>query len=259
MMTEERALMTRVPDLQAWQLIESIAPVALASRLFGVASQEQAALIMLKGYEFGLSLSASFEFIDVIDGKPAIKPKGMLALIHNSGQCGGLTVTDQTDDNGKPYACTVTMQRINGFEFTTRFTMNDAQNAGLIKSKGAWEKYPANMLRWRAIGYCADIVFPDLCGGMYRPEELGANVNADGEPIEAEYIVTTPAQPAPAPQTAVYTEPPIPTPEPAMTLADLLAQWPAHRIIEVYGGIPASAAQVAEAKEKLEQADASAS
>ena len=72
----EKALTIRTPDLSVWEMIRSVAPVALASRLFGVANEDQAAAIMLKGYEMGLGLSASFEFIHVIDGKPSISPKG---------------------------------------------------------------------------------------------------------------------------------------------------------------------------------------
>jgi hypothetical protein len=32
------------------------------------------------------------------------------------------------------------------------------------------------MLRWRAIGFCADVVFPLLIGGMKRADELGAGI-----------------------------------------------------------------------------------
>jgi hypothetical protein len=122
------------------------------------------------------------------------------------------------------------------------------------------------MLRWRAIGYCADIVFPDLCGGMYRPEELGADVGPDGETIEANYTVTTPPPstptPPPAPQStpqpAAYTEPPIPQPEPVITLNELLAKWGAQRIMDAHGGIPATVEQIIEINAKLEKADAEA-
>ena len=59
---------------QVWDMIERIAPAMAASRLFNVPSPEAAAAIMLKGYELGLSLTASFEFIHVIDGKPSVSP-----------------------------------------------------------------------------------------------------------------------------------------------------------------------------------------
>jgi len=112
-----------------------------------------------------------------------------LAMIHQSGELASLEIKDLTDSKGNPTRCKVTMKRKNGFQYTVEFSMGDAQRAGIIRDKSCWEKYPANMLRWRAIGYCADVVFPDVIGGMYRPEELGADVDADGEPIKQWNVV----------------------------------------------------------------------
>lgn len=184
-------LTIRKTNIQVWQMIMSIAPVVTASRMFGV-TEQQAAIVMLKGHELGLGLAAAFEFIDVIDGKPSIKPKGAIALIQQSGQLAGMKITESKDDKGNPNACTVWMKRKNGFEFEVTYTMADAKRAQLTEGSptargkrgyGNWEKYPANMLRWRSVGYVADIVFPDICGGMLRPEELGAQVNMLGEPL----------------------------------------------------------------------------
>jgi hypothetical protein len=71
--------------------------------------------------------------------------------------------------------------------FVSKFTMDDARKAGL-SDKITWKQYPANMLRWRAVGNALHIVCPDVVVGLYTPEELGANVNA-----ECEIIDVTPA------------------------------------------------------------------
>jgi len=169
-------------------MIQSIAPVATASRMFGV-TKEQAAVVMLKGHELGLGLASAFEFIHVIDSKPSISPKGMLALIHQSGLLEEMKIED-----GKDY-CEVYMKRRGGFAYTCRFSDEDAESAGLLKPNSAWDKYRPNMRRWRAVGYCADIVFPDIGGGLYRPEELGANVNENGEPVASWEVVNPPPTP----------------------------------------------------------------
>lgn len=173
------------PD--TWKMIMEIAPVMSQSRLFGMASAEQACAVMLKGFELGLSLTASFEFIHLIDGKPGLSPRGALALIQQDVNFGGLEVKDITDANGQPYACRVTMTRKNGFSYTVEFNMEDAKRADLVKKASGWEKYPANMLRWRAIGYAADVVFPDVLGGMKRVDELGGVITPEGhsEPLQA--------------------------------------------------------------------------
>jgi len=183
---------------ETWQTIQSIAPVAQASRMFGTTA-EQAAIVMLKGHELGLGLASAFEFIHVIDGKPSISPKGALAVIHNSGELEKINIQEENDKTGAPVSCTVTMKRTNGMEYTVNFSMEDAKRAGLIKTKSGWDKYPANMLRWRSIGYCADIVFPDIIGGLYRPEELGAPVDTNGDPIQDAEIIDVKSVPVDEP------------------------------------------------------------
>ena len=37
------------------------------------------------------------------------------------------------------------------------------------------------MYRWRVVAACARTVFPDVILGLYAPEEMGAEVNEEGE------------------------------------------------------------------------------
>lgn len=178
-MTENALALRHELTPEVWRMITDIAPAMANSRLFGV-TQEQAIPILLKGYELGLSFTASFEFIHLIDGKPGLSPRGCLALIQQSPNFGSVEIKDISDANGQPYACRVTMTRKNGQSYTVEFNMDDAKRADLIKPKSGWEKYPANMLRWRAIGYAADVVFPDVIGGMKRTDELGAKIDPAG-------------------------------------------------------------------------------
>lgn len=165
-----------------WELIQSLAPTIHSSRLFKTAGPEQAAAIMLKGYELGLSMTAAFEFVHNIQGTTSISPRGALALIHQSPLCAGIKIEDA------PGACTVTMKRTNGFEYTISYTIEEAREAGLIKEGGAWQLYPSNMLRWRAIGFCADVVFPDVLAGLKTADQFGASISADGNVIEVEVL-----------------------------------------------------------------------
>lgn len=245
-----------------WALIQNIAPVAAASRMFKV-TEEQAAIVMLKGHELGLGLAASFEFIHVISGKPSVSPKGCLALIHQSGVLAKLEIQDKTDQSG-PTRCVVTMERKNGFMYTATFSMEDAAKANLIKPDSGWTKYPANMLRWRAIGYCADVVFPDVIGGLYRPEELGAEVDAAGEPISPYEVVNATPLPtvepfttatAPVEPEVAETRPAIPPmTAPPLTLFDLIEQgWTAEQIVVANEGvIPETSEDCQRVKERLE-------
>jgi len=180
---------------------------------------------MLKGYEMGLSLTSSFELIHVIQGKAGLSPRGALALIQQSPLCARLEIEDQNDDQGKPWACRVTMERINGFTYSVTVTMADAQRAKLVKPGSGWENWPANMLRWRAVGFCADVVFPDVIGGMKRTDELGADLDQGGEIVQDDED----------PWNTVSMSTP-PEPQPKIDMGYLVDNWGVDKIVEVFGG-----------------------
>lgn len=238
-MTTELAVRELTPNVIAMAM--QLAPTFKDSRLFGVATEAQAAAIALKGYELGLTLTAAFEFIHVIDSKPTLSPRGALALILNSPLLDGLEIKDENDTNGAPYACTVSMKRKNGFSYTARYTMDDAKRAGLVKAGSGWEKYPANMLRARTIGFAADVVFPDVLGGLKRADELGAEIDPAGNVVDATW---TPVTSAPAQTITVAA--PMNTAPAAPTLQDLVNQFGPERVMEANGGkIPATDDEVA--------------
>lgn len=170
-----------------WTMITEIAPVAHKSRLFGVTSAEAAAAIMLKGYELGLGITTAFEYISIIQGRTSLKPIGAWALVQASGELAASRIVDENDTQGNPFACTVYLKRTNGAEYTSRVTMEDARRSGVVKPGSGWETYPANMLRWRALGFAIDVVFPDVQGGMKRADEFGATVDADGNIVEVQW------------------------------------------------------------------------
>lgn len=235
-MTEERgqyAVTVHQPITpNRWEMIKAIAPEMYRSRLFGLSSPEQGMAIMLAGYELGIGLVASFEFIKVIQGKPTLIPRGALALVLNSPLCAGVDIKDEPD------ACTVTMKRANGFNYTIRYTIDDAKRAGLVKDGSGWQKYQANMLRWITVGFCADVVFPDVIGGMKRADESGAAISADGEVLDGAWAVV-PAQPT----------------QPAITLDSLIERWGAEAILAANDGrIPSTDEEVKAVWELLKDA-----
>lgn len=234
-MSDEKALTIR-PQLtpSVWQMIERVAPAMHMARLFKTSSPEQAMAIMLKGYELGLGLTASFEFVQVVEGRPALSPRGMLALIQAHPECAGIKIEDIKDGQGKPQACRVTMKRRNGFEYTVEWNMADAERAGVIKPGSGWEKYPANMLRWRAIGFCADVVFGDVIGGLKRADELGADLTPDGDVIEGSWRV--PPSQTPETEPAAEAAPTIEAPTSTVSLNDLVARYGAEAIMAANDG-----------------------
>jgi len=250
--TEEKYLIAQSQTtMETVQVIQSLAPIVAAARMFGV-SESQAAVVMLTGHELGIGLAAAFQFVHVIDSKPSISPKGLLAMIHRSGLV-DVKVTRLPEDKAKPligYECWM-KRRSSGFGHTARFTLEDATRALLTEGSptsggkrgyGNWEKYPENMCMWRAIGFAADVVCPDLGGGMYRPEELGAVVDQDGEPVTIDAVAVTT----------------LPNDDVTPTLQELVARYTAKAIMAANDGrIPATGDELIAIATKLGADDGS--
>lgn len=243
-MNESNALVVRQPlTPQVWEMIAAVGPAMYKSRLFGVSSPEAAMAIMLKGHELGLGLTASFEFVQVVEGKPALSPRGALAIIQSSPLCAGLRIEDIKDEQGRPQACRVWMKRTNGFEYTVEWSMAEAVTAGVVKPNSGWANYPANMLRWRAVGFCADVVFPDVIGGMKRADELGADLTPNGDVIEGSWRAV---ESAPVATTATAPAAPATAAAPEQTLTMLVEQFGAEAVMAANEGrIPGTDAEVA--------------
>lgn len=243
-MPNEIAVRQLTPDV--WGMIEKIAPTMKESRFFGVATVPQACALMLKGHELGLGLTQSFEFIHVIQDKPSLSPRGALALIIQSGLCEEMDIKDIRNDKGEPDRCEVTMKRKGGLKYTTSFSMADAQKADVIKPGSGWAKYPANMLRWRAIGYAADIVFPDVSGGMKRSDEFGVDLTPDGNVVEGTWTVT-PTAPAQKPISTI-------TPDPSTLLNNLTQAYGPEKVMTTNDGkIPTTIEELIKVKAELDK------
>lgn len=141
-----------------------------------IKTPEQAAVVALKGKELGLNPMMSFEFIDVIMGKPALKPKAMASLIRKAG-VKYKTIKDfepVLDEEGKRIDMETVIRFFrDGDEEDVKYTYKDAQALGLT-SKDNWKKQPGIMLWWRTFSKGANRVCPDIIGGLYTNEELAS-------------------------------------------------------------------------------------
>lgn len=161
------------------------------------------------GRTLGITPIAALTGIHVIEGKPSASSGLIGGLVRQAGhklrvKGDGRSATAQiirADDPDWTYEVTWDLQR--------------AEQAGLCQIKDgkpwardrngkptAWEKYPAAMLKARAITEVARDACEDVLFGLhYTPEELGAYVNQDGEPVDA------PVQPLRSVRTEQVVEP----------------------------------------------------
>lgn len=153
----------------------------------------KALTIAVKGRELGIPPMQAFSSITVIRGKPCLSAELMLALCYQRAR--GFRATFTTPPDQAATECTVVMERGGGQPQTFRFTLEEAKAAGLITAGSAWQKYPAAMLRARAISAGCRAVAPDAIMGCYTPEEIGGTSVVDVDELE----IASPASPPPAP------------------------------------------------------------
>lgn len=155
------------------------------------------------GEMLGLSAMAAITGIHVIEGKPSASAGLISALVRRAGHKlrvwgDARSATCQIvrcDDPDYVFEVTWTRQR--------NSDGNPSAEEAKLLSKEVWQKYPASMLKARAISQCArDACEEALFGLHYTPEELGAEVDEEGNVVliddgRPKLPQDTPAAPAP--------------------------------------------------------------
>lgn len=175
--------------------------------------------------------------IHMIDGRWTISSALMSSLVRQAKH--KLRVTEEGSWKARDYVATCTIVRHDDPDHPTVMTFGyeDAEMAGLL-SKTNWQKYGKSMCVARAISKCARAAAEDALGGArYTPEELGATVDDEGEPVHYDSTpdraaAVPPRESAPAaPSAPRESSPPAPAPAPAAAVSDE----------DIIGSTPASA------------------
>lgn len=170
---------------------------------------ENVLVALAQGQALGIAPIQAMNQINVIKGKPALSADLIAALVRRAGH----RLRVEGDDT---YA-QVTIIRADDPDYIpkpVRWDMARAKRAGLLGNP-SWLKYPAAMLRARAISEAARAWANDaLYGFIYTPEELDNNWVPDSDPDTGEPVHNTPT-PAPVQTQA-------PRPHPAAPKPDLL-------------------------------------
>lgn len=138
----------------------------------------QALVKVLYGQELGVGPAVAMMSIHIIEGKPSPSANLLASLVRRSGRYDYRVIEHSND------ACELAVIDRGQEVGRVRWTMQDATRAE-VAGKGNWKKYPKAMLFSRAISELARTYAPEVFGGapVYTPDELGAEVNADGEVV----------------------------------------------------------------------------
>lgn len=170
-----------LPVGPSFEQMMQLATTIHKSGMFGHRNPESVFVSMLKGRELGVPATVALTMIHVINNKPTASGELMLALVERDYGRGAMYIdlARCSDQVG------VVMYRdpVSGTYERYEYTIEMARTAGLTTgpNRANWEKYPGNMLRWRAVSNVAKAVFPASIGGMYLPEEMGAEVGVDAD------------------------------------------------------------------------------
>lgn len=175
--------------LSTYDEVERAAKAMAASGFFTDTKQASQAIVkILAARELGLGPFAGMNGVNIIQGKPAFSANIMAACVKKSGRY-NYRVTEMTDKN-----CTIEFMEYLGGKWNTvgvsSFTIEDAKKAGTKNL----DKFPRNMLFARAMSNGVRWYCPDVMSGSvaYTPEELGADVDEDGNVVsEAGVVIAT--------------------------------------------------------------------
>lgn len=155
-------------DPEKFDVMERVAEKLFRGGVFSaeVKSADTAFAIILAGDEMGYEPMAAARAIALVKGKVSLSADAMIGLVKRSAQCESWHVVSTTATE-----CTITTKRVGDDTATTlTYTIAMAQRAGLTGSQ-TWRSHPEAMLRARCGAALARAVYPDVCGGLYDPDE----------------------------------------------------------------------------------------
>lgn len=169
-----------------WRVARIVSGSGLAPR--GLERPEQTFVAMATGLELGFSAMQALASIAVVNGRPTLGGMAAKALVLDSGKCErwqdeelrlaldemkGETAPSHLPDGLYGFRCRSKRKGLEDWTEST-FTLDDARRAGLWpgKADSNWAKYPARMLRMRALGFVARDLYPDVLKGLYIAEEM---------------------------------------------------------------------------------------
>lgn len=171
-MTTDLAI--RKHDLSTQQLGQILAKSGYFS---DTRDEAQAIVKVLAGAELGFGPIASMQGIYIVKGRVTHSANLVAAAIQRSGKY-RYEIKELTSDRA-----VLVFHGPHNSRFESEFTMADAEKASL--ATGNYKAFPRNMLFSRALTNGARWFCPEVFSGpVYTPDELGAEVDTEGNVLE---------------------------------------------------------------------------
>jgi hypothetical protein len=165
--------------------LKDFATIAARSQFFGASTPEQALIIAMAGRDLGFSYTQALRAFYVVKGKPTLSADGMVAACLQHPSCEYFRPVRVSETE----AVWVTKPR-GGDPIEYRFTMEDAQRAGLVNEM--YKKHPKRMLSARCKSYLARDVYPQLLMGLMTDDEAQEAAQREPQRVSVEQIAPAP-------------------------------------------------------------------
>lgn len=171
--------------------IQAFAHVAARSGMFGGCDVNQAIVKLMTGASWGIPAISALSDIHVVKGKPMASSTLLRALVRQSGRY------DYRVKENSDAAAEIEFFSLRGGQRehlgTTRFTIEDAQRAGLTRND-MYDKYRRTMLLARCTSEGVKAHCPDVTtGSVYYAEEWGNELDDSPPPVRVDSRVVAPA------------------------------------------------------------------
>lgn len=171
---------------QTYEMARTVAEDMYDSGLFAVQRVQAALAIIQVGRAHGLSAVTSLMEIHMIEGKPQMSAKLLVALVRRSGKADYLKLVEagptgakwkthrKDDPDPDPVFGSFTIEEarralLGGVAVKERGTITIADE---FKADSNWSKYPEDMCVWRAAARLIRREYSDVIGGLYAAEEM---------------------------------------------------------------------------------------
>jgi len=197
--------------LYSLQELQRRAEIYVASGLLPkeVKTWQTAVVLMDMAQNLGIKIQFAGRFFNIIQGQPTLSPKGMMAVIFQSGlltkyeyrddgQCAHLTLGRYQGKNKPPIEFTGTFSIEDASKMMTKEYINGVQQVIPLSQKFNWKSMPRVMRKWRALSESANFLFPDIIGGMHTPEEIENSIDirdSDFTDYDIPQVLTPPSPP----------------------------------------------------------------
>lgn len=191
--------------------LQQLARYTTTSGLWGVRSVEQAVALMALCRAEGLPAAKAVQLYHIIDGRPAMRADAILARFLDAG---GRVEWHRYDDD----EVSATFSHPQGGSVRVTWDRSRADKAGYLQRSPTWRTHTRAMLRARCISEGVRTVCPGVVCGIYTPEEIKDDMQADGSAKLRGALVTTAPERAIADAPAIEIESAREPAEPVMEL-----------------------------------------